>query len=362
MNIPKEIEEIYTVFHRYGKNLFIVGGAVRDFLMNKTPKDFDLATDSLPDNTQSMLERHGWKTVEVGKTFGIIVAVSKYDKNEQYEIATFRKDDSAGRRPDSITFTNLENDANRRDLTINALYFDIGKKKIIDTVGGIDDIKNKKIKTVGNAINRFDEDPLRKLRALRFAGRFGSKLDSDIEKSLLDNNSLTGVSAERVYAEFKSAIKTSKSAKYYLLLCKKFKLFHYIFDKLKVNEKFLDCNVFEVQCALLLRDNKTSDINSSLNKLKYTAKDIMNVLYLVTLYQANPESLFLLKKMQSNLSIKRNDIILYLKLLNKPKLIKYFDYMFKINSQDLIRKGFKGKELGDKMKELELKTFMKYNK
>ena len=100
------------------------------------------------------------KTVEVGKSFGVVMVGG-------HEIATFRKDIGKGRRPSSVDYTDIEGDVRRRDLTINALFYDIDRKEIVDLVGGIKDLQKKKIRTVGKVEERFDEDPLRKLRKLK---------------------------------------------------------------------------------------------------------------------------------------------------------------------------------------------------
>ncbi len=113
-----------------------------------------------------------------------------------------------GRRPDSVTFSDIETDVKRRDLTINALFYDIGTKEIVDLVGGMGDIKNGVVRTVGDAGERFDEDRLRILRAIRFAARVGSKLDPAIDAALKKNNSLEGVSGDSsdVFPELEAII------------------------------------------------------------------------------------------------------------------------------------------------------------
>ena len=195
INIPEDILKIKDVFVKNNKKLFVVGGAVRDALLGETPKDFDLATDALPNEVEEMMSNAGFKTLPIGKAFGIINVLTD---NGEFEIATFREDIGSGRRPEAVKFTTIENDVKRRDLTINALFFDLETSEIVDLVGGIDDLKSKRIRTVGPADERFNEDRLRVLRAIRFAARFNGVLDTDITNSILNNNSLTGVSKERI--------------------------------------------------------------------------------------------------------------------------------------------------------------------
>ena len=131
----------------------MVGGAVRDAILGDNPKDFDLATDAKPDEVLKIAKDNKFSTEEVGKSFGVVIVNGN-------EIATFRKDIGKG---SSVDYTDIEGDVRRRDLTVNALFYDLDKKEIVDLVGGIADLKKKKIRTVGKAEERFEEDPLRKL-------------------------------------------------------------------------------------------------------------------------------------------------------------------------------------------------------
>ena len=142
LKIPSDIQKIHKAFKKNGKKLYVVGGAVRDEILGKSPKDYDLATDAKPDEVLKIAKDTGMKTVEVGKSFGVVMVGG-------HEIATFRKDIGKGRRPSSVDYTDIEGDVRRRDLTINALFYDIDKKEIVDLVGGIEDLKKKNIRTVG---------------------------------------------------------------------------------------------------------------------------------------------------------------------------------------------------------------------
>lgn len=142
------------------------GGVVRDYLSNFPYNDIDIATNCLPDVVESILKSNNYKVKSVGKSFGVIlVTVGIYE----FEIATFRLDkDCNGRHPDSIEFCSMEEDAKRRDFTINALYYDPVSKNIHDFVCGINDIENKILRFVGTPENRIKEDYLRLLRYIRF--------------------------------------------------------------------------------------------------------------------------------------------------------------------------------------------------
>ncbi len=169
--ICETIETACDVIERLqnaGFEAVFAGGCVRDFILGVEPKDIDIATNATPEQVEALFE----KTVAVGKAFGVIRVL--YDE-EEFEVATFRTDSSAsdGRRPDSVSFSSMEEDAKRRDLTINALFFDPIKDKIYDFVGGQADIKARCIRFVGNAEERIEEDKLRMLRVIRFAARGG---------------------------------------------------------------------------------------------------------------------------------------------------------------------------------------------
>ena len=134
MKLPKDILNIHSLFKQAGKQLFVVGGAVRDHLLGIEPKDFDLATNATPDEIIEIATNGNLKIVEVGKAFGVVIVGG-------HEIATFRKDIGKGRRPDSVEFTTIEGDVERRDLTINALFLNIDNGEIVDLVGGIQDLE-----------------------------------------------------------------------------------------------------------------------------------------------------------------------------------------------------------------------------
>lgn len=166
--VPNSIKEITKLFTKAGKNLYLVGGSVRDFITGHDPKDFDVATDALPDEVMAILK--GYRTQLQGEAFGVVVVFTD-DQPEGVEIATFRQDISKGRNPEVKLGVTIEEDVTRRDLTINGMFFDLRTRKIIDLVGGYTDLKNGVIRMIGDPKLRIEEDPLRILRTLRFACR-----------------------------------------------------------------------------------------------------------------------------------------------------------------------------------------------
>ena len=189
---------------------YLVGGCVRDLLMGKNPKDWDLTTNATPEQVKLVFPKH----FALGEKHGTITAVLGPNKVDEFEITTYRVegDYSDGRRPDSVEFAdNIEDDLSRRDLTINAMAYDPVNNTLIDPYGGQNDLASKKIKAVGDPNKRFEEDGLRTMRVARFAARFGFEVDPATEQAIANNlGTLQKVSKERFTAELLSTLMTPK--------------------------------------------------------------------------------------------------------------------------------------------------------
>lgn len=349
MHVPSDIRKLYDVFKKNGKQLYIVGGAVRDAILGKTPKDFDLATDATPDEVLAIAKKEGFHSAEVGKAFGVVIINGN-------EIATFRKDIGKGRRPESVDYTDIEGDVKRRDLTINALFYDMGTGKIVDLIGGIADLHNKKIRTVGDPIERFDEDALRKLRALRFHSQMGGQWDEATLKALKDNPSLTGVSAERIRDEFVKSLGKAKSTKQYLETTESLKFLSQILPGLSINKPYVDENDYIVLLAYLLKGNSPETIMRTLNKLKYTGDECKDIAFLVSLQQFKPELIARYKKTQSNTKITPEQILTFGKLISKD-FKKFAKFNLKLKRADAPEE-LVGKEIGDFLDNAETKRYL----
>jgi tRNA nucleotidyltransferase/poly(A) polymerase len=285
MPIPSDIQQIQQVFKKNGYKLYVVGGAVRDALLGKNPKDYDLATDAVPDKVEEMMAKANLRTIPTGKAFGVI---NVFTDQDEYEIATFREDLSGGRRPDAVSFTNIEGDVKRRDLTINALFYDIETGEVVDLVGGVDDLKKGIVRTVGKPEDRFGEDRLRILRAIRFAGRFGSQLDPNTDAALQKDASLEGISGERIRDEFIKGLASAKSAKQYLQMVDKYNLFDWIFKGLKLNKRFVDNDDPLVLISMILSSNELTVVSKKLNELKYSSDEVKKISALIAMLNLNP--------------------------------------------------------------------------
>ena len=186
-----------------GHQALWAGGCVRDQLLGKTPKDYDVATDAEPERIRDIFGRQ--RTLAIGAAFGVITVLGPKDAG-QIEVATFRRDlgYSDGRRPDAVAFTSAEEDAKRRDLTINGIFFDPVTEQYLDFVGGQEDLKNHVIRAIGNPHERFAEDKLRMLRTVRFAATFDFALDaSTLQAVQAHAPDIRTVSAERIAAEMR---------------------------------------------------------------------------------------------------------------------------------------------------------------
>lgn len=359
--IPVDIIRIKNILKEKGYKLFIVGGATRDAYLGKPIKDYDLVTNALPDIVQEILTPY-YKTLETGKVFGVINVLTS---SGEFEIATMRKDVGSGRRPDSVEFTTIDQDYKRRDLTINSLYYDIDTSEIIDYAGGVEDLKNGVIRTVGRAEDRFTEDRLRIMRIIRFSGRFGSELDPEADEALKKDSSLEGVSGERIRDEFIKGIKSAKSVVHFLRLLEKYNLFQWIFGPLILKERgmqaldFIEEKDVPVLIAYLLQDNNVDFVKKELNKLKYTTDEISQIAFLLNLKNISPDKVFKLKKIQANSKLSDEQIKKFAHWNNMDtKLIDAFlKFKLSVTGQELMQQGFKGKSLGDEIERREIENF-----
>lgn len=311
--LPKPVFQLSKVFKDNGFVLYVVGGAVRDYLMHQhdggqgkyQPKDVDLATDAPPREVERVLTKAGVRNFEKGESFGVWVA---HIGNEDYEIATFREDGSYsdGRRPDSVKWASPETDYKRRDLTMNALFYNIPTEpnqpgQIIDHGGGqgFEDIKAKRVRVVGDPYDRFGEDKLRIPRIARFHSRYN---DGDVA-STLDSRTLAaiqqfkdlrgnGVTGPRIQAEFVTGLQKSKDTRSFLRNYESLGLLPAVFPDLTLDmdsvEK-LEGSVGKnpiLVLALLLRKNGSPDkVRASLNKLDWPNDITDEVAFLLKSWQ-----------------------------------------------------------------------------
>lgn len=199
VNICKRLQDA-------GFEAVFAGGCVRDMLLDLEPNDFDVATSATPDQVKEVF----FNSKFVGESFGVSLV-------NGIEIATFRTDGdyTDGRRPDSVIFSTMKEDAERRDLTINAMFFDPITEEVIDFVGGKVDLEAGVVDFVGLPKERIKEDVLRILRAVRFQVRFGFEMDLFTEVEIVNNSGrLKGLSGERIFEELKKGLSLNNPEKY----------------------------------------------------------------------------------------------------------------------------------------------------
>jgi poly(A) polymerase len=298
MNSKEEkAESIVKTLVEAGYEAYYAGGWVRDYLLKRSCDDIDIATSATPEVIQSIFQ----KTVPVGVQFGVVLVVVGDDS---FEVTTFRNDGAYtdGRKPDSVTYSSAKEDALRRDFTINGLFYDPIKGEVLDYVEGRKDIKDRRIRAIGSVKERFQEDKLRLIRAIRFSCRLDFSIEKETRQAIIEQAStlLPAVSMERIWQEFQKMRGATFVAA--LQQMHTFGLLQVIFPKLK---RYSSDNFYELSAPM-----------------EFFPKDCPTILYLVDLFPYAS-----LKDWQ--------EIAEYLKVSNKDKAV-VADYWY---ARKLIQKG-----------------------
>lgn len=258
---------------------YVVGGAVRDMILNKKIiTDYDISTNATPDEVEEIFKEH--KIIDIGKKYGTIKILIE---DNFYEITSFRKEKIYGdnRHPSEVIFTeNIDDDAKRRDFTINCIYMD-KDKNIIDIYNGMSDINKKIIKTINNPYDRFNEDALRILRAIRFSAQLKFNIDEYTKKAIFNCKKLIhNISMERFKEEFNK-----------IILCQNYKniLIEYgqIFDEIIDDfskKMLLVCDMpldISLRLAVIFSNYGLTKIINILKKLRYDNKTIKDVIFYI---------------------------------------------------------------------------------
>lgn len=374
--IPQSVKDLHDLFSDKGKKLYLVGGSVRDFLTGDKPKDFDLATDALPDEVLEIIGSK-YKTNLQGKAFGVVVVYTK-DQPEGMEIATFREDVSKGRNPEVKLGVTIDQDVKRRDLTYNALFYDLDNREIVDLTGGREDLEKGITRMVGDAGERFDEDSLRILRAFRFASRYNHPLDKETYNSIVDRKveypdtrlqnlspetgKMERISQERVWEEFKKAFKQAKDFNYYLQFFTDFDMWDEVFPNSSVNTDLISSKDFIVVLANLFQGEDTSKLERKMVQDWKIETDLARpVIFLIDFMKLTPENGPDLFKQKMRCHIKDETIRewIQVKNLKDPIFEAFLRYRPSVSAEELMAKGLKGKALGDTIKQMEIENFKK---
>lgn len=209
IKIPVILQKMNNIFEKNGFKAYLVGGAVRDMFMNKEASDWDVATDATPEQVISAFK----KVIPTGIAHG---TVTVHFMGEEIEVTTFRIEQgySDGRHPDKVSYaSDIEEDLSRRDFTMNAIAVSLKDGSIVDPFNGKTDIKNKVIRSVGNPLERFNEDGLRPIRAIRFASQLGFEIETDTLQAISNEKVLqktSTISIERFRDELVKLLKSPK--------------------------------------------------------------------------------------------------------------------------------------------------------
>lgn len=379
IKIPEEVETALNILHNNKFEAFIVGGCVRDSLLGAVPNDWDITTSAKPEEIISCFYKY--KTINTGLKHGTVTVILN---SMQIEITTYRIDGkySDNRRPDEVTFTqDISYDLKRRDFTINSLAYN--KEGLVDLFGGIDDIHNKVVKCVGEPDERFNEDNLRILRALRFASVLNFSIHEKTSKSIHENkNLLKNISVERISNEFNKLV----LGNFHAVMLEYRDVIQVFLPGVKEmsGEEWLDTlnsmlHVDDLKLKLSLLLSKTESAERALKDLKYDGATIKAVRSLVTYKDENiVDNKIIIKKQLSKMGYEVFVDLLKFKLAaysSKPhkyekeiinircakKVLNnviddnecYNLKLLAINGEDLLRDGFKkGTYLGSVLNEI----------
>ena len=383
MEIPESLYQLLDILTDAGFEAYIAGGAVRDTLLGKAPKDYDISTNATPEDVIKHLSPYvKFAGVQGEKSF-MVARLVAYDGNE-YEFAPYRADEGTRKGGSAVFVSSIKEDVKRRDLTINALFYRVPTREeredgaigeVVDYVGGIDDIENEVIRTVGNPDERFNEDRLRILRAFRFAGRVDGELDEESANAIRENNSLTepsdaAVSEERIKEELIKGVASSRIPANYINMLIDFDLFSQILPGLKVSRAFSSSKNIAVQLASILDSNNSQDVARTLSNRKF-GNDIRNATkFLLDLPSLNRDSLMGLKKEYGRLKSSSNKIINDEVIMDFGvvvgqdfnKFLEFANSPPAVSARDLIAGGMKpGPGIGEAIREAEVEAYYKEN-
>ncbi len=271
-----------------GHEAYLVGGSIRDLLLGQQAQDYDIAVSAPPEEVQKLFRR----TIPTGIQFG---TVTVFRKKFTFEVTTFRSDGRYldGRRPTSVTFATVKDDVQRRDFTINGLLYDPDKSEILDYVGGIADLEAGLIRTIGDPFQRFGEDRLRMLRAIRFAARFHFEIEAQTFAAIQQMAPrLSEVSAERIHQELVKILRDSSRTLAVELLDKSGLFPHIIPNFTHIDHLIARFELLEKEkelsdpliLALFLLDRPIESVEETLRDLKFSNKIIKKTLLLLQRY------------------------------------------------------------------------------
>ncbi len=367
LQIPEYVSILMKKLNENGYECFIVGGAIRSILLNKPVHDYDLTTNALPEETKQVF--HSFHTIDTGLQHGTVTVVSNHIP---VEITTYRKETAYKdhRHPDQVIFTRtIQDDCARRDFTINALCYnqDTG---LLDFFHGKEDLDNQIIRCIGNPYERFDEDALRILRAIRFASQLNFSIEEETSKAILDTKeTLSYVSVERIQEEFTKYLEGEGFLPLFYPYRKVFSVFLPELNKISDWDSLIQSfqnsiNNAYVRLAILF--SAFQQPKHTLKQLKYSNKEINIVIDMIQHKKSPITTRIEIKKLLKELSC---DFGLYLKFREAIDVASYQSsyeiyqsiiqnhecYSLKqleINGSDLVSLGYQGKQISETLNDL----------
>jgi len=394
IKLPKNVRFIIDEIYNNGYEAFIVGGCVRDSILGLEPNDYDITTSAKPNDILNIFK--DFKIINSGIKHGTVGVIID---EEVYEITTYRLDGEYenNRRPKSVSFTsNLIEDLKRRDFTINAIAYN-DRVGIIDKFGGLKDIKNKNIKTVGNPDNRFNEDGLRLIRAIRFSSKLNFKIEDGTLNSIYKNvDVVKNISKERITDEFSKiilgnkpqdiillyktgifkaiGIKSNISDNEYKTLEKSLRILKCIpnnlIDKLGMLEFIIKYKKYNTESIkdLLVYSNKVKSDSNFITKCMIDILNMKdNIQIKLKLNEVGIEifkkSLHISKIYFENCDLENKNILIINEIINRTLQIEKNGECYRIsdlniNGKDIKSLGYKGKEIGEKLNDLLYKVIV----
>lgn len=375
-NYPKQLDTIYNVFNNNGHQLLLVGGCVRDSILGKEPKDWDLVTDATPERIMELLKDiPNLKYIDENSVFGVIDIIYG---GESFEIVTFRGDGEYldNRRPESVFFGDIYLDSKRRDFTINSLYYDFVKQVIYDLNDGLTDLNNNTIKFIGNPLDRLREDGLRYLRLIRFSLTYNMKFDSSVlEDIFLEGlNDVSKISKERVVNELNKIVDKGIGFETILNKLKEFKIEDALLDN-SIQKGYAKCDLsgefYEFIAYMII--NSTFDFKNktykTINKLKINNKDNKRIMFLLgsLLIEIEDDNYYTynIHKLWESYKVyfDNTNFLPFAKSMIRNNKYKLFEKIIKfdnhVSSTEVIEEfGLSGKELGEKITQININRIL----
>ena len=362
MQLPGDVKYILNNLYKNGYEAYIVGGCVRDYLMGIKPHDYDITTSALPEQVKGIFGH----TVDTGIKHGTVTVIIN---KKGYEITTYRIDGEYkdNRHPEKVFFTDrLSGDLSRRDFTINAIaYNDI--KGFVDLFGGMEDIKNRIIRGVGEPSKRFNEDALRMMRAVRFSAQLNFEIEENTLYAIKENASLIkNISIERIREEFFRLILSDHNEKFDILIDSGMTEY-FIPEILESNINYslintLSCDI-AVRLSYILKDLNVSDIKVIMKRLKMDNKTMSEINTISKYRDYEITDMYSARKFVSlteNCAEKTAEVICAVKGYDNEYYINMIKNAKKdccslkelaVSGEDIVKMGIKGKMTGKALNE-----------